>query len=212
MNSKIQPETAIYIIDDDVAIRDSLSLMLELEGYSVQSFDGAEAFLAAGPYTCVNCCAIVDIRMPNMTGLQLQQALIERSILIPIIFLTGFGDIPTSVKAIKAGAIDFLTKPITKQNLLKCVRQALQISQRWHTELEQRQAIQARLNTLTSREQEIMALVIKEQSNKEVARLLGISHRTVELHRSRLMQKMNVNSVLELAKVYQSVQSERRQR
>ncbi|MDD2737382.1 MAG: response regulator [Methylomonas lenta] len=212
MNSEIQPETAIYIIDDDEAIRDSLSLMLELEGYSVQSFDGAEVFLAAGPYTCVSCCAIVDIRMPNMTGLQLQQALIERGILIPIIFLTGFGDIPTSVKAIKAGAIDFLTKPITKQKLLKCVRQALQISQRWHTELEHRQAIQARLNTLTSREQEIMSLVIKEQSNKEVARLLGISHRTVELHRSRLMQKMNVNSVLELAKVYQSVQSERRQR
>lgn len=132
--------------------------------------------------------------------------------MIPIIFLSGFGDIPTSVKAIKAGAIDFLTKPITKQKLLKCVRQALQISQRWHTELEQRQAIQARLNTLTSREQEIMSLVIKEQSNKEVARLLGISHRTVELHRSRLMQKMNVNSVLELSKVYQSVQSERRQR
>jgi RNA polymerase sigma factor (sigma-70 family) len=212
MNSEIQPETAIYIIDDDEAIRDSLSLMLELEGYSVQSFDGAEAFLAAGPYTCVSCCAIVDIRMPNMTGLQLQQALIERGILIPIIFLTGFGDIPTSVKAIKAGAIDFLTKPITKQKLLNCVRQALQISERWHTELEQRQAIQARLNTLTSREQEIMSLVIKEQSNKEVARLLGISHRTVELHRSRLMQKMNVNSVLELSKVYQSVQSERRQR
>jgi len=209
MNSDIQPDTAIYIIDDDEAIRDSLSLMLESEGYSVQSFDGAEAFLAAVPFTCISCCAIVDIRMPNMTGLQLQQALIERGVLIPIIFLTGFGDIPTSVKAIKDGAIDFLTKPITKANLLACVRQALQLSERWHAELAQRQAIQKRMDTLTSREQEIMSLVIQELSNKEIARLLDISHRTVELHRSRLMLKMNVNSVLELSKVYQSVQSER---
>lgn len=130
MISEIRTEAAIYIVDDDEAIRDSLSLMLELEGYSVQSFDGAEAFLAAVPFTCISCCAIVDIRMPNMTGLQLQQALIERGVLIPIIFLTGFGDTPTSVKAIKDGAIDFLTKPITKANLLACVRQALQLSER----------------------------------------------------------------------------------
>lgn len=211
MNTTAQSKPNIYIIDDEPSIRDSLSLMLELEGFSVESFESAIDFLAAAPFKYFSC-AIVDIRMPDMNGLQLQQALIERGVLLPIIFLTGFGDIPMSVKAIKAGASDFLTKPITQEKLLACVRAALQVTERRHAENEQRQAIQARIDTLTNREREIMSLVVAENSNKEIARLLDISPRTVEHHRSRLMEKMGVTNVIELVNSYQSVQPDRRRR
>lgn len=211
MNTTTQLNTNIYIIDDEPSIRDSLSLMLELEGFTVESFKSAIDFLAAGCFNDLSC-AIVDIRMPDMNGLQLQQTLIERGVLLPIIFLTGFGDIPMSVKAIKAGASDFLTKPITQEKLLACVRAALRVSERRHAENEQRQAIQMRIDSLTNREREIMSLVVAENSNKEIARLLDISPRTVELHRSRLMEKMGTASVLELVTSYQSVQPDRRRR
>lgn len=211
MNTKAELATDIYIIDDNPAIRDSLSLMLELEGYSVKTFPNAIDFLAICPPNHP-CCAIVDIRMSDMNGLQLQQALTERGVLIPIIFLTGYGDIPMSVRAIKAGAFDFLTKPITQEKLLIRVRDALRVSERYFAEFEQRQAIQGRIATLTSREREIMTLVIAGQANKEIARLLNISPRTVEIHRSRLMEKMGVTSVLELVTNYQQAQPDRRYR
>ena len=197
MNTNAPIATNVYIIDDDSAVRESLSLMLELEGFSVESFESASAFLAAGPFNCLSC-AIVDIRMPDMNGLQLQQALIEQGVLLPIIFLTGFGDIPMSVRAIKAGAFDFLTKPITQKKLLSNVRKALRISESRHTEIEQRQAVQRLIDTLTHREREILSFIIAGQSNKETARLLSISHRTVEVHRKRIMEKMGVSNLFDL--------------
>lgn len=203
-----QPDSLIYIVDDEPAVRESLSLMLEMNGFQVKCIESAKAFLTASFFEGISC-AIVDVRMPDMNGLQLQQALIDRSDLLPIIFLTGFGDIPMSVRAIKAGALDFLTKPITQEKLLNCVRAALEVSARQCAENKQRQAFQARLDTLTRREREVMALVIDGQSNKDIARLLDISHRTVEQHRSRLMEKIGVNSVLELVTKYQSAQPER---
>lgn len=177
-----QSDSVIYIIDDEPAVRESLSLMLEQGGFLVECFESAKAFLATSLFEGISC-AIVDVRMPEINGLQLQQSLMERGVRLPIIFLTGFGDIPMSVRAIKAGALDFLTKPITKERLLNCVRAALDISERQHAENAQRQAILARLDTLTSREREVMTLVVDGHSNKDIARLLDISHRTVELHR-----------------------------
>lgn len=190
----------VFIIDDDAAIRDSLSLMLELEGFSVETFKNAQAFLAAVQPNGISC-AIVDIRMPEMDGLQLQQALIARGLLLPIIFLTGHGDIPKSVKAIKAGAVDFLTKPITQEKLLAGVHEALRVAKIRRARIEQCHQAGGRIKTLTNREREIMLLVVGGHSSKEIARLLGISHRTVEIHRSRLMEKMGVASVLDLARI-----------
>ncbi|MBS4052027.1 response regulator transcription factor [Methylomonas rivi] len=194
------PAARVFIIDDDAGIRDALSLMLETEGFSVVAFDSANAFLAAVTPDDIGC-AIIDIQMPGMDGLQLQQAMMEREFSLPIIFLTGHGDIPKSVRAIKAGALDFLTKPITQKKLLASVDDALQVACLRHTQLERRHEIEGRVRTLTNRERQIMSLILAGHTSKDSARLLGISHRTVEIHRSRLMEKMGVANALDLARV-----------
>lgn len=190
----------IFIIDDDAAIRDSLSLMLEVEGFSVLTFDNANAFLAEARPTDISC-AIIDIQMPGMNGLQLQQAMLERGFSLPIIFLTGHGDIPKSVRAIKAGALDFLTKPVTQNKLLASIHDALKLAETRRTRLKRCKEIEGRVNTLTNRERQVMSLVLAGHSSKDSARLLGISHRTIEIHRSRLMEKMGVANVLDLARM-----------
>lgn len=198
--NQIHPDSQVFIIDDDAAIRDSLSLMLEVEGFSVVTFENANAFLAEAQPKDISC-AIVDIQMPGMDGLQLQQAMIARGCSLPIIFLTGHGDIPKSVRAIKAGALDFLTKPITQKKLLAAIYDALQVAGLRHTQLKRCQEMEGRVKTLTNRECQIMSLILAGHSSKDSARLLGISHRTVEIHRSRLMEKMGVSNVLDLARM-----------
>lgn len=190
----------VFVIDDDPAVRDSLALLLEQEDLVVKTFDSAEAFLA-------NCeppphsCAIVDIRMPGMDGLPLQAELTRRGIPMPVIFLTGYGDIPMSVRAIKAGAVDFLTKPVTGNALLESVQAALLESERLGTQSEQNQTAAARIASLTQREREVMVLAVNGLANKEIARHLGISHRTVEIHKARIMHKTGADTVLELARI-----------
>ncbi|MCK9607086.1 MAG: response regulator [Methylomonas sp.] len=198
--NQIHPDSQVFIIDDDAAIRDSLSLMLEVEGFSVLTFASANAFLAAAQPKDISC-AIIDIQMPDMDGLQLQQAMMERGLSLPIIFLTGHGDIPKSVRAIKAGALDFLTKPITQKKLLASLYEALQMAGSRHAQLKRCHEIEGRVNTLTNRERQVMSLVLAGHSCKDSARLLGISHRTIEIHRSRLMEKMGVANVLDLARI-----------
>jgi RNA polymerase sigma factor (sigma-70 family) len=146
-------------------------------------------------------CVVADIRMPGMDGIQLQEELARRGVALPLIFLTGHGDIPMSVRAIKAGAIDFLTKPITGQALLRSVQEALRESDRLSENAEKNESATARMALLTEREREVMELAIKGMSNKEIARRLGISHRTVEIHKARVMHKTDSDSLLDLARI-----------
>lgn len=193
-------ETRVFIIDDDAAVRDSLMLMIEQEGMKVKTFSSGEEFLAAYRNDTYGC-AVIDIRMPGMDGLQLQHELSLRNIQLPIIFLTGHGDIPLSVKAIKAGAVDFLTKPVTRESLLSSVRSAILESRRLMTELANGEDAKSRLADLTEREREVMALAVAGSPNKEIARRLGISHRTVEIHKSKIMHKTRAANLLDLARI-----------
>lgn len=192
--------TTVFIVDDDAAIRDSLSLMIEQENIAVQAFDSAETFLAAYQPEYPSC-AIVDIRMPGMDGIELHQALLKRNILLPIIFLTGHGDIPMSVQAMKAGAVDFLTKPVTREKLLISIRAAIQKSERLLSENANHQEALLHLASITDRERDVMLLAVQGHPNKHIARQLGISHRTVEIHKSKIMQKTGAINLLDLARI-----------
>jgi FixJ family two-component response regulator len=174
--------------------------MIEQEGINVRTYSSGEDFLKACRKDACGC-AILDIRMPGMDGMQLQQELNQRNIRLPIVFLTGHGDIPLSVKAVKAGAVDFLTKPVTRENLLLSVRSAILESQRLITQLSNGQDAKSKLAVLTEREREVMALAVAGAPNKEIARRLGISHRTVEIHKSKIMHKTGATNLLELARI-----------
>lgn len=192
--------STVFIVDDDPAIRDSLALMIAQENIAVMTFDSAEAFLTA----CQpehSGCVIIDIRMPGMDGMQLQEALSQRNILLPVIFLTGHGDIPMSVRAMKAGAVDFLTKPVTRDKLLTSIRSAIHESERICRENANHRDALSRLADLTDREKDVMALAIQGHPNKEIARQLGISHRTVEIHKSKIMHKTGAINLLDLARI-----------
>lgn len=191
----------VFVVDDDPAIRDSLSLLLEQEDMTVESYESAVEFLKNIDALTPRCCAIIDIRMPDIDGLQLQAEIINRGILLPVIFLTGHGDIPMSVRAIKSGAVDFLTKPVSGHTLLESVHVALLESERLFSRAEANHSARSVLESLTDREREVMSLAIEGQSNKEIARQLGISHRTVEIHRARVMHKTGADSLVELVRI-----------
>ena len=193
-------QTLIYIVDDDPAVRDALTLLLEQEGLAVGAYACAPDFLAALRPEQPGC-AIVDLRMPGMDGMQLQEELAQRAILLPIIFLTGHGDIQTSVRAIKAGAVDFLTKPVTGAALVGSVHAALKEGEKLHAQAQVNQNATSRLASLTEREYEVMRLAIEGLPNKEIARRLDISHRTVEIHKARIMHKTAAATLLDLARI-----------
>lgn len=190
----------IFVVDDDAAVRDSLSLLIESEGYVVETYASAEAFLAAhGPES--RGCAVIDLRMPGMDGMRLQEEMARRDILLPIIFLTGYGDIPTSVKGIKAGAVDFLTKPVAGADLLSAIAAALALAERKQADASRNMDASTRLASLTEREQEVMKMAVEGLGNKEIAKRLGISHRTVEIHRAQVMKKTGAANLIELARL-----------
>jgi FixJ family two-component response regulator len=193
-------DATVFIVDDDLAIRESLSLLIEQDGYEVSVFESAEDFLAKYQPNQLGC-AIIDLRMPGMDGMQLQEALTKLEILLPIIFLTGHGDIPKSVKAIKAGAIDFLTKPITREKLMGSIKVAVKESARILAEVTEHQNALTQISNLTIREKEVMMLAIQGIPNKEIARRLDISHRTVEIHKSKIMFKTGAINLLDLARI-----------
>ena len=199
-------DTTVFIVDDDAAIRDSLSLMIEQENMAVLTFDSAETFLAAYQSECRGC-AIVDIRMSGMDGIELHTALLARNILLPIIFLTGHGDIPMSVHAMKAGAVDFLTKPVTREKLLMAIQAAILQSERVLSENANQQEALSHLASLTERELDVMLLAVQGHPNKHIARQLGISHRTVEIHKSKIMQKTGAVNLLDLARIVHESES-----
>src|SRR5450830_305243 len=193
-------ETTVFIVDDDPAIRDSLTLMISQENIAVSTYASVEEFLDAALPACLGCI-IIDIRMPDLDGMQLQEVLSQRNTLLPIIFLTGHGDIPMSVRAIKAGALDFLTKPVTREKLMASVRSAIQESQRMMSENASQQDAISRIAELTDRERDVMTLAIQGYPNKEIARYLSISHRTVEIHKSKVMHKTGAVNLLDLVRI-----------
>jgi FixJ family two-component response regulator len=190
----------VFIIDDDDAVRDSLSLLCGTAGLKVECHDSAESFLHAWRPERAGCL-VLDVRMGRMSGPELHAELRRRGSRLPVIYLTAHGDIPMTVRAMKAGAADFLTKPVDGAALLKRVQAALQhnreLREREQTLSEQRR----RLAQLTAREREVMLLALAGRSNKSIAKQLGISHRTVEIHRSHLLQKTGAASLLELAQL-----------
>lgn len=190
----------VFIVDDEPAVRDSLALLLGQEGVRVQTFENAESFLSAYQPDYIGCI-ILDVRMPGIDGLQLQEKLSQCNCIMPIIFLTGHGDIPTSVRAIKTGATYFLTKPITRAKLLAAIQSAFLENEKLIEANKHNKDALTRLASLTKREREVMMLAIQGYHNKEIASRLGISFRTVEIHRSNIMHKMGAINLLDLARI-----------
>jgi two-component system response regulator FixJ len=194
----------VFLVDDDAAVRDALTQLLEADGLDVRSFGDADDFLATSDPDEPGCL-VLDVRLPGTTGPDLQKRLAERGATWPIIFLTGFGDVPTSVATLKDGAFDFLEKPAREGVLLARVHDALSLDAERRSRDASRNVARVRYKDLTPREQEVMALVAAGISNKEIARQLKISHRTVETHRARVMRKMGADSLLQLVKLAESV-------
>jgi len=190
-------QPTVFIVDDDEGVREAVVWALRKEGLHVESFPSAEAFLATVPADHPGCL-VLDVRMQGMSGLDLQQVLNAHGCEIPIIFITGHGDIPTTVRAIKAGAVDFVEKPISREILIERVRDAFREDERRRHQRAVRAEVHSCYQTLTAREREVMDLVTNGLSNKEVAQMLGISPRTVENHRARVMTVMQADSVAQL--------------
>jgi len=192
--------STVFVVDDDEAVRDSLSLLIESSGYKVETYPSAERFLDT--YTeDHNGCLVLDIRMPGMNGIQLQKELIERQCTLPVIFITGHGDIPMAVDAIKQGAADFLSKPFQDQELLVRIDDILKEHAENRHETEEQQIISQRLTSLTKRETEVMLHITAGKANKVIAFDLNISQRTVEVHRARVMEKMQARSLAQLVRM-----------
>jgi FixJ family two-component response regulator len=189
--------STIYIVDDDVSVCRSLALLLEPHGFRVETFTRAQDFLAFR-HRKAPSCLVLDVRLPDINGIDLQKAMTVRKLSIPIIFITGHGDIPMSVKAMKAGAIDFLPKPFTEKELLTAITLAIAKNKTEKREQTEIRKIQQRIKTLTPREQEVFRLVAKGMLSKQIALKLGTTLQTIKVHRSRVMQKMHARSVTEL--------------
>lgn len=187
----------VFVVDDDAAMRDALAQLLETAGMRVESHADGPAFLRAYEEDRPGCL-LLDMAMPGMTGLEVQAALNARGQPIPIVFLTGHGDIPMAVRAVQAGAVDFLEKPIQGAVLLERVQRALVLDQEWRQTQGRTQAIQQRYAHLSTRERECMALAVSGLTSKEIARELGISPRTVEVHRTHVMHKMGAANLADL--------------
>lgn len=201
MRDRVEPslstKSTVFLVDDDPTVRDALGLFLESSDLSVRAYPSAQAFLDDYRPEYPGCL-VLDIRMPGMSGMELQQSLLNRNIAIPIIFLTGHGDIPMSVKALKAGAVDFIEKPFNAEVLLARIREALEKDAQTREFNAYKARILACYTQLTRREREVMRFVIAGSSNKEIAKALAISHRTIDVHRSRIMAKMGAGSLPDL--------------
>jgi two-component system, LuxR family, response regulator FixJ len=190
----------IFVVDDDAAVRDALKLLLRSVGQAVETFGSAQEFLDAYGEDRPGCL-VLDIRMPGMSGLELQQKLNEKHSILPIIFITGHGDVPMAVEAMQAGAVDFIQKPFRDQDLIDRINQALEKDSSNRAALGERNDIRRRLETLTPREREVLDLVVHGKANKVIAGDLKLSQRTVEIHRARVMEKMQASSLAHLVRM-----------
>ena len=191
---------AVAVVDDDDAVRDSLGALLEAAGYDVDTYESGRAFLNALP-RALPACALVDVRMPEMDGLELQRRLADAAPQLPVIIITGHGDIAMAVKAIKAGAVDFIEKPFSDRTILDGIAQALTLREETLSREARRLDIARRLDRLTAREHEVFERLARGSSNKVIARELGISPRTVEVHRARVMEKLQAPSLSHLVRM-----------
>lgn len=193
-------QPCVFIVDDNEGLRYGLGLILEAAGFAFQSFESAEQFLenfCSGMFGCL----LLDISMPGMSGQELQSELNQRNIHLPIIFLTAYGSVPMAVKSIKAGAVDFLTKPVPRKVLIECIQEVFQREAHASHQNVVEQAFRNDLSCLTPREIEILALAVSGIPNKLIAQQLGISHRTIENHRRQILKKTGANNYLELARL-----------
>ena len=190
-------EPTVFLVDDDPAVRDAVRMCLEAAGIAVESFNSAEQFLDRHGSERRGCI-VLDVRMTGASGLEMQRELQDRDMSLPIVFITGHADVPMSVQAMKAGAVDFLEKPFDQGALLRAVREGLRKDSTLCERRDRRLALRERFDLLTPREREVLDAVVTGSANKQIAQELGVSHRTVEIHRSRIMKKMRARSVAEL--------------
>ena len=197
-------EPTVFIIDDDPSARRGLTRLVRAAGMNVESFGSARDFLASerrdGPG-----CIVLDVSMPEMTGPELQEELCQDDYCMPIIFLSAYGDVPTAAQTLKKGAVDFLTKPVDRDNLLMAIRLSLDRDAENRAQLTERDSINERIKRLTSREREVMTWVITGMMNKQIASEMGISEETVKIHRGRVIQKLEVDSVARLVRICEKV-------
>jgi FixJ family two-component response regulator len=198
-------ESTVFIVDDDPSICAALSRLFKSVGLPAQSFAGAREFLDQAPGLGPGCL-VLDMRLPGLNGLDLQRELARAGIRLPIIFLTAHGSVPLSVKAMKAGAVDFLEKPVEDQTLLDAVYQALERDRQARLAQAQRQALQERFTTLTPRERQVFEMVAAGKLNKEIAIDLGTVEKTIKVHRAHLMRKLNCRSLAELVRLAQELE------
>lgn len=190
----------VFVVDDDQSARESLCWLLETEGIATSAFASAEELLREWSSEW-NGCVMIDIRMPGMNGLQLQEALIERQSLLPIIVLTGHADVPVAIRAMKQGAFDFLEKPYSDHELIASIRTALELGKELNRAGLEKSAVAEGFESLTEREREVMYMVVDGNTNKAIAARLGISDKTVEVHRARVMEKTSARSLSELVRI-----------
>lgn len=199
-----EPDEVIAIVDDDPSVREGLKSLLRSAGWRAETFVSAQEFLAhCGPD--VPSCLVLDLQLPGLNGLELQKRLAESGVEIPIVFLTGHGNVPASVQAMKAGAVEFLTKPFDEEDLLRAIQEAIERDRRTRQERSNMRELQTRYESLTPREQEIMQQVISGRLNKQIADELKISEFTVKIHRGQVMRKMRADSVVDLVRMADSL-------
>jgi len=196
--------SVVFVVDDDRSVRSSLKLLISSVGLQVESFESADTFLQRKPPDAPSCL-VLDVRLRGLSGLDFQRELAARNIHIPIVFITGHGDIPMSVRAMKAGAIEFLTKPFRDQDLLDAVRIALERDRARREQEKEVADLQQRFDSLTPREQEVISMVVSGMLNKQIAGELGTAENTVKVHRSRAMEKMNAQSFADLVRMIEKI-------
>jgi FixJ family two-component response regulator len=197
-------DTVVFLVDDDASVVKALTRLITSAGYVVESFSSAKEFMNGKHYEG-SACLLLDVQMPGLDGLRLQEELLLAGNMIPIIFITGHGTIPMSVHAMKGGAVDFLTKPFTDDQLFSAIEKAIQKDTKNRTELSEVHEIKTRLDTLTRREFDVLCLVVQGLLNKQIGAELGISEKTVKVHRGRTMEKMHAGSLAELVLFAQKV-------
>jgi len=197
---KTQPESIVFVVDDDVSVRESLELLIKFAGWQPETFASAADFLAR-PRTTTPSCLVLDVSLPDLNGLELQKLIGSERTDMPIIFITGHGDVPMTVQAMKAGAVEFLTKPFDDEVLLSAIRHALKRSAAVLDDQVELTALRSSYDSLTPREQDVMRLVVSGILNKQIGLKLGISEITVKAHRGKVMQKMKANSLADLVKI-----------
>ena len=203
----MSPDQVVFVVDDDAAVRDSLRWLMDSVGLRVVPFDSGEAFLDAVTPDREGC-VLLDLRMPGLSGLEVHAQLRERGVELPVIVVSGHGDVPMAVRALKSGVVDFIEKPFKDQELLDCVQQALRRDAKQRLQRMRRDELMTRYLALTPRELDVLRLVVDGQANKVIGTTLGISQKTVETHRARVMEKMAARSVSELVRMTLIIESQ----